>query len=44
MMAARLKQRETQKQIIERQAHEIEELGKELERLKTLLSDKNITF
>ena len=44
MMAARLKQRETQKQIIERQAHEIEELGKELERLKTLLSDNNITF
>ncbi len=44
MMAARLKQRATQKEIIENQAHEIEDLKKELDRLKSLLRENNINF
>lgn len=39
MTAARLEQRETQKEIIARQQREIEELQKEVERLKGLLSE-----
>ena len=38
MTAARLEQRETQKEIIARQQKEIEALQKEVERLKGLLS------
>jgi hypothetical protein len=37
MTAARLEQRATQKEIIERQAKEIEELKKEIAYLKNLL-------
>lgn len=44
MTAARLKQRATQKEIIENQAHEIEGLRKEVDRLKRLLNDNNIAF
>lgn len=44
MTAARLKQRATQKEIIENQAHEIEALGKEIDRLKRLLIENNIAF
>jgi uncharacterized small protein (DUF1192 family) len=40
MTAARLGQRETQRQTIERQANEIAALRKEVERLKALLAAK----
>ena len=40
MTAARLEQRETQKQVIARQAQEIEALKKEVERLKRLVGGK----
>ena len=41
MTAARLGQRETQRQTIERQANEIAALRKEVERLKALLAAKD---
>ena len=41
MTAARLEQRETQKQIIERQQREIEALRAELSHLKALLGEKS---
>ena len=44
MMAARLKQRAAQKQIIEDQAHEIEDLKKTIDYLKRLLDDNNIDY
>jgi four helix bundle suffix protein len=40
MAAARLGQRETQKQIIERQQKEIETLRKEVQRLKALVGEE----
>ena len=42
MTAARLKQRATQREIIENQAHEIEELKREIEKLKELLKQNSI--
>lgn len=44
MTAARLGQRETQKQIIDRQSREIEELNKEIKRLKELLENYSINY
>ena len=44
MMAARLKQRATQKEIIENQSHEIEDLKREIFRLEQLLKNNNIAF
>lgn len=44
MMAARLKQRAIQKQIIDAQAHEIEDLKKTVDYLKRLLDDNNIDY
>ena len=41
MTAARLEQRGTQKEIIERQAQEIATLKREIARLKALLDQKN---
>ncbi len=39
MTAARLEQRETQRQVIERQAGEIETLKREVERLKRMVGE-----
>ncbi len=40
MTAARLEQRETQKQVIARQAKEIEELKREVERLRRMIEER----
>ena len=44
MTAARLEQRETQRQVINRQEREIKELQEEVKRLKTLLERNNISI